>query len=124
MTGRLDVELVNRGLVESREKGRALIMAGAVYIDGQKAFKAGDKVKLGLFAYTRKGKNNDGAVQLFSGKSTTQITNEYTIDSKGVMNVKVGSAWKEGQVYVKVNNTWKEAEAVYTKVGGSWKEST
>ncbi len=48
MTGRLDVELVNRGLVESREKGRALIMAGAVYIDGQKAFKAGDKVKEGM----------------------------------------------------------------------------
>ena len=42
MTGRLDVELVNRGLVESREKGRALIMAVAVYVDGQKAFKAGE----------------------------------------------------------------------------------
>ncbi len=48
MTGRLDVELVNRGLVESREKGRALIMAGAVYVDGQKAFKAGDKIKDGM----------------------------------------------------------------------------
>lgn len=48
MTGRLDVELVNRGLVESREKGRALIMEGAVYINGQKAFKAGDKVKDGM----------------------------------------------------------------------------
>lgn len=48
MTERLDVELVNRGLVESREKGRALIMAGAVFVDGQKAFKAGDKVKDGM----------------------------------------------------------------------------
>lgn len=48
MVGRLDVELVNRGLVESREKGRALIMAGAVYVDGQKAFKAGDKIKDGM----------------------------------------------------------------------------
>ncbi len=48
MTGRLDVELVNRGLVESREKGRALIMEGAVYVNGQKAFKAGDKVKEGM----------------------------------------------------------------------------
>lgn len=47
MNGRLDVELVNRGLVESREKAKALIMAGCVYIDGQKAYKAGDKVKDG-----------------------------------------------------------------------------
>lgn len=47
MNGRLDVELVNRGLVESREKAKALIMAGCVYIDGQKAYKAGDKVKEG-----------------------------------------------------------------------------
>lgn len=47
MQNRLDVELVNRGLVESREKAKAYIMAGSVYIDGQKAFKAGDKVKEG-----------------------------------------------------------------------------
>lgn len=48
MTERLDVELVNRGLVESREKGRALIMEGSVYVNGQKAFKAGEKVKDGM----------------------------------------------------------------------------
>lgn len=47
MNARLDTELVNRGLVESREKAKALIMAGSVYIDGQKAYKAGDKVKDG-----------------------------------------------------------------------------
>lgn len=47
MNARLDIELVNRGLVESREKAKALIMAGSVYIDGQKAYKAGDKVKDG-----------------------------------------------------------------------------
>lgn len=48
MAERLDIELVNRGLVESREKGRALIMAGSVFVDGQKAFKAGDRVKDGM----------------------------------------------------------------------------
>ena len=47
MNNRLDVELVNKGLVESREKAKALIMAGQVYIDGQKAYKAGDKIKDG-----------------------------------------------------------------------------
>lgn len=47
MQNRLDIELVNRGLVESREKAKAYIMAGSVFVDGQKAFKAGDKVKEG-----------------------------------------------------------------------------
>ena len=48
MQNRLDVELVNRGLVESREKAKAYIMAGSVFVDGQKAFKPGDKIKEGV----------------------------------------------------------------------------
>lgn len=48
MQNRLDVELVNRGLAESREKAKAYIMAGSVFVDGQKAFKAGDKIKDGM----------------------------------------------------------------------------
>jgi 23S rRNA (cytidine1920-2'-O)/16S rRNA (cytidine1409-2'-O)-methyltransferase len=38
---RLDVALTERNLIESREKGKALIMAGKVYVNGQKATKAG-----------------------------------------------------------------------------------
>ena len=38
---RLDAEIFKRGLVPSRERGRALIMAGQVYIDNQKCDKAG-----------------------------------------------------------------------------------
>jgi 23S rRNA (cytidine1920-2'-O)/16S rRNA (cytidine1409-2'-O)-methyltransferase len=38
---RLDVLLVKRGLAESREKAKAVIMAGLVYVDGQKEDKAG-----------------------------------------------------------------------------------
>lgn len=41
---RLDIALTEQGLVESREKGKALIMAGQVYVNGQKAIKAGDTV--------------------------------------------------------------------------------
>jgi len=41
---RLDRAIVDRGIVESREKAQALIMAGDVLIDGQKASKAGQLV--------------------------------------------------------------------------------
>ena len=38
---RLDVYLTDKGLAESRAKAQALIMAGTVYVDGQKADKPG-----------------------------------------------------------------------------------
>jgi 23S rRNA (cytidine1920-2'-O)/16S rRNA (cytidine1409-2'-O)-methyltransferase len=41
---RLDLELQARGLAASREKAQALILAGEVTVDGQKAAKAGQSV--------------------------------------------------------------------------------
>lgn len=41
---RLDVFMVNKGLTESRERAKSLIMAGQVYIDNQKCDKAGMQV--------------------------------------------------------------------------------
>ncbi len=41
MKERLDVLLVKRGLAVSREKAKAVIMAGSVYVDNQKEDKAG-----------------------------------------------------------------------------------
>ncbi|MCI8400540.1 MAG: TlyA family RNA methyltransferase [Lachnospiraceae bacterium] len=41
MKERLDVLLVSRGLSASREKAKAMIMEGIVYVDGQKEDKAG-----------------------------------------------------------------------------------
>lgn len=41
MKERLDLLLVNRNLVESREKAKAIIMSGNVFVDGQREDKAG-----------------------------------------------------------------------------------
>ena len=41
MKERLDVLLVKRNLAESREKAKAVIMSGIVYVEGQKEDKAG-----------------------------------------------------------------------------------
>ena len=41
---RLDALLVDKGLAQSRERAKALIMAGQVYIDNQKCDKAGQQV--------------------------------------------------------------------------------
>ena len=43
---RLDILLVERGIISSREKAKASIMAGQVYVDGQKIDKAGEKISV------------------------------------------------------------------------------
>ena len=42
---RLDVLMVQRNLAESREKAKALIMSGIVYVNGQKEDKAGTSLR-------------------------------------------------------------------------------
>lgn len=42
---RLDQRIIQLGLLESREKAKAMIMAGQVYVNGQKELKAGTNVK-------------------------------------------------------------------------------
>ncbi len=50
---RLDAVVFQRGLAESREKAKAYIMAGVVYVNNQKADKAGTKVKPDDFVEVR-----------------------------------------------------------------------
>ena len=96
-------------------------------------FVAGDKVKVGIYAYSRNGKNEQewsvtatDSYNLFSGggKTENRIDSvETVIKSAGIMQTKIGGTWREGQVYVKIGGTWREAETVHTKIGGTWREA-
>ena len=79
---RLDAELFARGLVPSRERGRALIMAGAVYVGGQKALKAGQTVKPDDRIEVRENDNpfvSRGGLKLQKAMQTFPITLEEKI---------------------------------------------
>ena len=52
---RLDVLLVDRGLAENRTKAQAIIMSGLVYVDGQKADKAGTSYDENVSVEVRSG---------------------------------------------------------------------
>ena len=59
MKERLDVLLVKQGLAESREKAKAIIMSGNVFVDGQREDKAGsmfaeEKIKIEVKGSTLK----------------------------------------------------------------------
>ncbi len=88
MKTRLDRLLVERGLVESREKAQALIMAGEVFIGSQKASKpgqlvatdAGVEVRAGLPFVSRGGFKLAGALRAFA------------IDAAGKVCLDIGSS--------------------------------
>ena len=74
MKKRLDVELVDRGLVQRRERAKVVIMDGLVYVNGQKSAKAGPPVKEDdrievrgetLRYVSRGGKKLEKAMQVF-----------------------------------------------------------
>ncbi len=81
---RLDQYLVEKGLVQSREKAQALIMAGLVYLDGKPVTKAGTKVreeqKIELKEppkyVSRGGYKLEGALQRFG----IDLTNKVALD--------------------------------------------
>lgn len=86
---RLDVLLVERGLAESRERARALIMAGLVYSGDRRLDKPGVAFTADI-ALTVKGRDHPwvsrGGVKLAHGLA------HFGVDPKGVVGLDVGAS--------------------------------
>ena len=89
MKERLDILLVNRRLADSREKAKAIIMSGVVYVNGQKEDKAGSmfdiyagiEIKGSTLKYVSRG-----------GLKLEKAMENFTISLDGAICMDVGSS--------------------------------
>jgi len=85
---RLDLLLVQRGLAESREKAKAMIMAGLVQVDGKKTDKAGH-----LFPESASVVLKDTPPYVSrGGKKIEAALNHFSVDVEGLALLDVGAS--------------------------------
>ncbi|MBM3813103.1 MAG: TlyA family RNA methyltransferase [Acidimicrobiia bacterium] len=85
---RLDQLLVDRGLAPSREKARALVLAGAVTVDGRKAAKPGHSVPLEAVLDVASGPPYVSR----GGQKLAAALDHFRIDVTGRVCVDIGSS--------------------------------
>lgn len=86
---RLDVALFESGRAESREKARALIMEGVVYLNGRKALKAG--VSVGPADVVEVRKNPNPYVSR-GGLKLAKAVKNFRLDLSGLVCMDVGAS--------------------------------
>ncbi len=86
---RLDQYLCQNGLAQSRERAKALIMAGVVYINGQKADKAGDTVPQGAAVEVR---GHDFGYVGRGGLKLEKAMRVFPVDVAGRVCMDIGAA--------------------------------
>jgi 23S rRNA (cytidine1920-2'-O)/16S rRNA (cytidine1409-2'-O)-methyltransferase len=85
---RLDSLLVERGLCESRERAQRAIMAGRVYINGQRADKAGTKVAMDAAVEVKGSERYVGR----GGLKLERALNAFRIDPAGKVCLDIGAS--------------------------------
>lgn len=86
---RLDVLLVEKGLAESREKAKTLIMTGNVFVNGQREDKAGTKIDKSLEIFV---KSNPNPYVSRGGLKLEKAMEQYPIELTGKICMDVGSS--------------------------------
>jgi len=89
MKTRLDVLLVEQGYFQSREKAKAAIMAGIVFVDGQISDKAGNMIEEGLPIEV---KGSDCPYVSRGGFKLEKALKVFDIDVKGFHRVDIGAS--------------------------------
>ena len=86
---RLDRLLVERGIVQSREKARALIMAGKVTVEGRTMDKPGAQVSVEAKLHLREG---ESSYVSRGGEKLEGALEAFGIDPKGIVVMDVGAS--------------------------------
>ncbi|MEG0750828.1 MAG: TlyA family RNA methyltransferase [Oscillospiraceae bacterium] len=86
---RLDVLLVSNGLCESRERARALIMAGLVFVSGERADKAGATFAEDAVIDI---KGSDCPFVSRGGKKLARAVDEFSLSLEGLVCADIGAS--------------------------------
>ena len=86
---RLDILLVNRGLFESREKAKAAIMAGLIFMDTTRIDKAGTKIPADANIIV---KGNTLPYVSRGGLKLEKAIQTYPIDLHGAVMIDIGAS--------------------------------
>ena len=89
MKKRLDVLLFEKGLVSSRERAKAIIMSGIVYVNNQKADKAGMSIPEDAEIEVR-GKTNEFVSR--GGLKIEKALSYFNIDPSGLCAMDIGAS--------------------------------
>lgn len=88
-------------------------------------FSAGEHVFVSIFARYEYTKANGTSQRYWNGNydGIPRYSELTKFRNAGIVRIKVGSQWQEGQVWIKTSGGWKEAETVNVKTASGWKES-
>ncbi len=86
---RLDILLVQKGYFKSREKAKAAIMAGLVYVNNQLSDKAGTAVDVDAVIEVR---DNPCPYVSRGGLKLEKAINEFNIDLEGAVAIDIGAS--------------------------------
>lgn len=90
MKERLDILLVNKGLAASREKAKTVIMAGDVYVNGQREDKAGSAFDPETCSIEVRGKQLKYVSR--GGLKLEKAVNEFDLGLEGLICMDIGAS--------------------------------